>query len=165
MATLASCVQRVGWIRTRTWSSSAAGGAPSGVGVRCDAGFRAAEWPLNPTAALLDEVLARRRGQPLSIALVALELARRLEIDLQGIGFPGHFLLRPPVEQLPQAERDHRRNGQTDDQGGQDRYALHALKSSPQSSTRSSSARAIAPSRASLRYSAAISAPLATRRE
>ena len=62
----------------------------------CDAGFRAAEWPLNPTAALLDEVLARRRGQPLSIALVALELARRLEIDLQGIGFPGHFLLRVP---------------------------------------------------------------------
>ncbi|WP_295468216.1 transglutaminase family protein [uncultured Pseudomonas sp.] len=62
----------------------------------CEAGFRAAEWPLRPGAALLDEVLARRRGQPLSIALVALELARRLEINLQGIGFPGHFLLRVP---------------------------------------------------------------------
>lgn len=62
----------------------------------CDAGFRAAEWPLRPTAALLDEVLVRRRGQPLSIALVALELARRLDIELQGIGFPGHFLLRVP---------------------------------------------------------------------
>jgi len=62
----------------------------------CEAGFRAADWPLRPSAALLDEVLTRRRGQPLSIALVALELARRLEIDLQGIGFPGHFLLRVP---------------------------------------------------------------------
>ncbi|KTT48938.1 hypothetical protein SB11R_13935 [Pseudomonas oryzihabitans] len=62
----------------------------------CEAGFRAAEWPLRPGAALLDEVLERRRGQPLSIALVALELARRLELDLQGIGFPGHFLLRVP---------------------------------------------------------------------
>lgn len=54
------------------------------------------EQPLRPRAALLDQVLRRRRGQPLSLALLALELARRLEIALQGVNFPGHFLLRVP---------------------------------------------------------------------
>ena len=52
--------------------------------------------PLRPQAALLHQVLQRRRGQPLSLALLALELARRLEIPLQGVNFPGHFLLRVP---------------------------------------------------------------------
>lgn len=54
------------------------------------------ETPLRPRAALLPEVLARRRGQPLSLALIALELAVRLEVPLVGVGFPGHFLLRVP---------------------------------------------------------------------
>lgn len=52
--------------------------------------------PLRPQAALLHRVLQRRRGQPLSLALIALELARRLEIPLQGVNFPGYFLLRVP---------------------------------------------------------------------
>ncbi|WP_271409090.1 SirB1 family protein [Pseudomonas sp. Q1-7] len=52
--------------------------------------------PLRPRAALLPQVLARRRGQPLSLALIALELAARLGIPLVGVNFPGHFLLRVP---------------------------------------------------------------------
>ena len=32
----------------------------------------------------------------LALALIALELARRLEIPLQGVNFPGHFMLRVP---------------------------------------------------------------------
>ncbi len=52
--------------------------------------------PLRPQAALLDKVLQRRRGQPLALGLLALELARRLEIPLAGVNFPGHFLLRVP---------------------------------------------------------------------
>ncbi|WP_296251134.1 SirB1 family protein [Pseudomonas sp. UBA4194] len=52
--------------------------------------------PLRPQAALLDKVLQRKRGQPLALALVALELARRLGIPLVGVNFPGHFLLRVP---------------------------------------------------------------------
>jgi regulator of sirC expression with transglutaminase-like and TPR domain len=54
------------------------------------------DTPLRPRAALLPEVLARRRGQPLSLALIALELAARLGIPLAGVSFPGHFLLRVP---------------------------------------------------------------------
>lgn len=52
--------------------------------------------PLRPGAALLDQVLLHKRGQPLALALISLELARRLGIPLQGVNFPGHFLLRVP---------------------------------------------------------------------
>lgn len=54
------------------------------------------EGVTRPRHALLHEVLRRRRGQPLALALIALELARRLDIPLQGVNFPGHFLLRVP---------------------------------------------------------------------
>jgi regulator of sirC expression with transglutaminase-like and TPR domain len=54
------------------------------------------ELPLRPQVALLNRVLQRRRGQPLALALLALELARRLGIALQGVNFPGRFLLRVP---------------------------------------------------------------------
>ncbi|MCO8313751.1 SirB1 family protein [Pseudomonas mandelii] len=50
--------------------------------------------PLRPHVALLNKVLERRRGQPLVLGLIALELARRLEIPMVGVNFPGHFLLR-----------------------------------------------------------------------
>ncbi|WP_166365427.1 SirB1 family protein [Pseudomonas akapageensis] len=60
-------------------------------------GFQQDEYhPLRPQAALLDKVLQRRRGQPLALALITLELARRLNIPLVGVNFPGHFLLRVP---------------------------------------------------------------------
>ncbi|AZE82432.1 Protein sirB1 [Pseudomonas orientalis] len=52
--------------------------------------------PLRPAAALLDKVLQRKRGQPLALGLIALELARRLDIPMVGVNFPGHFLLRVP---------------------------------------------------------------------
>jgi regulator of sirC expression with transglutaminase-like and TPR domain len=52
--------------------------------------------PLRPQAALIHKVLERRRGQPLALGLIALELARSLEIPLVGVNFPGHFLLRVP---------------------------------------------------------------------
>ena len=52
--------------------------------------------PLRAQAALLNRVLERRRGQPLALGLVALQLAKGLEIPLVGVNFPGHFLLRVP---------------------------------------------------------------------
>lgn len=60
-------------------------------------GFQQDEYqPIRPQAALLDHVLQRRRGQPLALAILALELAHRLHIPLEGVNFPGHFLLRVP---------------------------------------------------------------------
>lgn len=54
------------------------------------------QYPLRPRAALLPQVLQWRHGQPLSLALIALELARRNDITLVGVNFPGRFLLRVP---------------------------------------------------------------------
>ncbi|APC17651.1 hypothetical protein BLL42_18660 [Pseudomonas frederiksbergensis] len=62
-----------------------------------DMGYQQDEsTPLRPQVALLNKVLERRRGQPLALGLIALELARRLEIPMVGVNFPGHFLLRVP---------------------------------------------------------------------
>jgi regulator of sirC expression with transglutaminase-like and TPR domain len=60
-------------------------------------GFQQDDWSHpKPQSALLHRILQRRRGQPLGLAIIALELARRLEIPLEGVNFPGHFLLRVP---------------------------------------------------------------------
>jgi regulator of sirC expression with transglutaminase-like and TPR domain len=62
-----------------------------------DLGFAQDDFtPLRPQVALLDKVLVRRRGQPLALGLIALELAEGLEIPMVGVNFPGHFLLRVP---------------------------------------------------------------------
>ncbi len=49
----------------------------------------------------LDQVLETRRGIPITLAVVYLEVARRIGLDVRGVSFPGHFLLRtmdePPV--------------------------------------------------------------------
>src|SRR6187397_2161212 len=47
---------------------------------------------------LLNVVLQRGLGIPISLALVYMEVARRANVDVQGVGFPGHFLMRGPDE-------------------------------------------------------------------
>jgi regulator of sirC expression with transglutaminase-like and TPR domain len=48
----------------------------------------------HPDNSLLPRVLDRRRGIPLSLAVVAMEVGRRVDVALLGIGMPGHFLVR-----------------------------------------------------------------------
>ena len=43
---------------------------------------------------LLPDVLDRRLGIPISLAIVAIEVGRRRGIPLLGVGMPGHFLVR-----------------------------------------------------------------------
>ena len=43
---------------------------------------------------LLNLVLERRLGIPISLALVYMEVARRAGLDASGVAFPGHFLVR-----------------------------------------------------------------------
>lgn len=43
---------------------------------------------------LLDEVLARRAAIPISLSILAIELGRRVGVEVVGIGLPGHFLVR-----------------------------------------------------------------------
>jgi len=44
---------------------------------------------------LLPAVLDRRKGIPLSLAVVAMEVGRRCGVPLLGVGMPGHFLVTP----------------------------------------------------------------------
>lgn len=46
----------------------------------------------DPRNSFLDEVLARRRGIPITLSILYVEIARRLGLEAYGIGFPGHFL-------------------------------------------------------------------------
>jgi regulator of sirC expression with transglutaminase-like and TPR domain len=47
----------------------------------------------DPRGSLLPDVLERRIGLPISLAVVYLEVARRAGSPARGIGFPGHFLV------------------------------------------------------------------------
>ena len=51
----------------------------------------------DPRNSYINEVLERRRGIPISLALVQMEVAQRLGVPLDGIAFPGHFLVRSPM--------------------------------------------------------------------
>ena len=48
----------------------------------------------DPRNSFLNEVLDRRTGIPLTLALVYIEVARRAGVVVDGVNFPGHFLLR-----------------------------------------------------------------------
>jgi regulator of sirC expression with transglutaminase-like and TPR domain len=48
----------------------------------------------DPKNSLLPDVLERRQGIPISLALVYCEVARRLGVRADGVSFPGHFLVR-----------------------------------------------------------------------
>jgi regulator of sirC expression with transglutaminase-like and TPR domain len=50
----------------------------------------------DPSNSFLNEVLDRRTGIPITLALVYMEVARRAGIHVEGVNFPGHFLLRYP---------------------------------------------------------------------
>lgn len=52
----------------------------------------------DPRNSFLNEVLERRTGIPISLAVVYLEVARRAGLRVQGVNYPGHFLLRAPAE-------------------------------------------------------------------
>ncbi len=53
----------------------------------------------DPRNSYLNEVVTRRLGNPISLALVQMDVCRRLGLPLEGISFPGHFLVRLPVEE------------------------------------------------------------------
>ncbi len=64
-----------------------------------EAGFRGnQEHYDDPRNSFLDVVLERRTGIPITLAIVYVEVAARLGLELQGVSFPGHFLLRTPEE-------------------------------------------------------------------
>jgi regulator of sirC expression with transglutaminase-like and TPR domain len=54
----------------------------------------------DPRNSLIDQVVVRRVGLPISLAIVELEVAWRLGLGLHGIGLPGHFIVGGPDQLL-----------------------------------------------------------------
>jgi len=49
----------------------------------------------------LNEVLDRRTGIPLSLSMVYMEVARRAGLEVEGVGLPGHFVVRIQTSSRP----------------------------------------------------------------
>lgn len=50
----------------------------------------------DPANSLIDRVLDRRVGLPITLCVVYLAIASRLDLPLEGVGLPGHFVVRQP---------------------------------------------------------------------
>ncbi|MBA3581618.1 MAG: tetratricopeptide repeat protein [Gammaproteobacteria bacterium] len=48
----------------------------------------------DPRNSLLNDVLDRKSGIPISLSIIYMEIGKRLGLDLEGVCFPGHFLVR-----------------------------------------------------------------------
>ncbi len=52
----------------------------------------------DPDNSYLNKVLATRRGIPISLAVIYMELAQQIGLEVKGISFPGHFLMKVSVQ-------------------------------------------------------------------
>jgi regulator of sirC expression with transglutaminase-like and TPR domain len=52
----------------------------------------------DPRNSYLNEVMDRRLGIPITLSILYLEVARRAGIRLQPVTFPGHFLIKMPLD-------------------------------------------------------------------
>ena len=60
----------------------------------------------DPQNSDLPQVLERKRGLPILLSILMLGVARRLELPLAGVSFPGHFLVGPTPDALKDAGLD-----------------------------------------------------------
>lgn len=54
----------------------------------------------DPRNSFLNDVVERRVGIPITLALLYIEIARRIDFPMIGIGMPGHFLIRPDFSEI-----------------------------------------------------------------
>jgi regulator of sirC expression with transglutaminase-like and TPR domain len=52
----------------------------------------------DPANSWLDDVIARKVGIPITLAVLMLEVGRRVGVPLSGVSMPGHFLVRDKVD-------------------------------------------------------------------
>lgn len=53
----------------------------------------------DPRNSFLNEVLDRKLGVPITLSILYMEVGRRLGLPLEGVSFPGHFLVKLPLKQ------------------------------------------------------------------
>ena len=51
----------------------------------------------DPRNSYLNEVIDRKTGSPITMSILYMELGRRTGLPLEGVSFPGHFLVRLPL--------------------------------------------------------------------
>lgn len=61
-------------------------------------GFRGAADYTDPANSHLNRVLETRRGIPIALCVLTMEVGRRIGVPLAGVSMPGHFLLRDKVD-------------------------------------------------------------------
>jgi regulator of sirC expression with transglutaminase-like and TPR domain len=54
----------------------------------------------DPRNSYLNEVLDRKTGIPITLSLIYMEVARRIGFPIQGVGLPGHFILKCSSDDL-----------------------------------------------------------------
>ncbi|MDJ0583250.1 transglutaminase-like domain-containing protein [Crocosphaera sp.] len=54
----------------------------------------------DPRNSYLNEVIDKKMGIPISLSVIYLEIAKRINFPMVGIGMPGHFLIRPEFENV-----------------------------------------------------------------
>jgi regulator of sirC expression with transglutaminase-like and TPR domain len=84
---------------------AAAGGNPFAAidALNCllfgDHGFRGdIQNYFDPRNCFLNEVLDRKRGTPITLSVIYMEVGVRCGLPIEGVGFPGHFLVRHASE-------------------------------------------------------------------
>ncbi len=65
-------------------------------------GFRGDSSEFNdPENSYLDRVVRRRTGIPITLSLVYMEIAQRVGLPCDGVGYPGHFIVRCGSAETP----------------------------------------------------------------
>ncbi|MBD2103826.1 SirB1 family protein [Leptolyngbya sp. FACHB-261] len=54
----------------------------------------------DPRNSFLNEVIDRRLGIPITLSILYMALGERVGLPLEGVNFPGHFILRPTQQDL-----------------------------------------------------------------
>ncbi len=62
------------------------------IGIRHGIGGNVDDYD-NPDNSYLDRVLETRRGIPISLSILWMEVGRRAGLEMQGVGLPGHFVV------------------------------------------------------------------------
>lgn len=52
----------------------------------------------DPKNSFLNDVIDRKRGLPITLSILYMEVGRRIGLILEGFGFPGHFLVKAEAE-------------------------------------------------------------------
>jgi regulator of sirC expression with transglutaminase-like and TPR domain len=66
-----------------------------------DLGFRGnVENYYDARNSFLNEVIDKRRGIPITLSVILIEIARRIGLKIQGVGMPGHFIAKYADDEL-----------------------------------------------------------------